>query len=426
MGRLKHLQELLSGGNPLALEDRYVCADCIGDDALKGVIESEASECVCSFCGEESDRPIAAPLLEVVLYMNECLERDYGAAENWLSFDEGEYQGRVWTTDEVLGRELDYGLPNDDNGELMKALCDGLGGRAWCRAHPYSLTQDEQLAFSWGAFCELIKHERRYFFLREPANDGLFSAFGLLRELGSWCERFGLISALQASTLAYRARYQGPGEKHHTAGTLGPPPRDRATKPNRMSPSGIVMFYASDDAETALREVAKDPETDAGSYALGRFRTQRDVHILDLTRIPPVPSIFESIPESLEYDPRPPLKFLNYFAFELSKPITPDDSTHVEYIPSQVVTEYFRTAFVRGGTTIEGIRYHSARHDGGYSLVLFASQSDLVAGEETIPGFPLDRDPWIELVDRSEREVSRHDLERWDREAPRPFDWLLT
>ena len=49
------------------------------------------------------------------------------------------------------------------------------------------------------------------------------------------------------------------------------------------------MFYVSGEAETALREVAKEPVRDAGLYAIRTFRTLRNVRILDLTGIPRVP-----------------------------------------------------------------------------------------------------------------------------------------
>ena len=56
-----------------------------------------------------------------------------------------------------------------------------------------------------------------------------------------------------------------------------------------MRPLGIVMFYVSGEAETALREVAKEPVRDAGLHAIRTFRTLRNVRILDLTCIPRVP-----------------------------------------------------------------------------------------------------------------------------------------
>ena len=194
---------------------------------------------------------------------------------------------------------------------------------------------------------------------------------------------------------------------------------------NRMSPPGIVMFYVSDEAETALRETAKDVEEDAGQYAIGRFQTLREIKILDLGDIPSIPSIFAPVPDSLEYDPRPPLIFLNYFAVELSKPIARDRSIHVEYIPTQVVTEYFRTEFFHDGERIAGIRYQSARQSDHYSLVLFAAQEDLVDGARSAEAelFSVG-DPWIELVSHEQREVTVRDLEQWADEAPREIEWL--
>ena len=104
------------------------------------------------------------------------------------------------------------------------------------------------------------------------------------------------------------------------------------------------MFYGSDEPETALREVAKNPECEADRYVIGEFRTLRETRILDLTGIRGIPSIFEAVQDTLEYDPRPPLVFRNYFAAELSTPIAGDRSVHVEYVPPQVVTEFVRAA----------------------------------------------------------------------------------
>jgi hypothetical protein len=182
-----------------------------------------------------------------------------------------------------------------------------------------------------------------------------------------------------------------------------------------MSPPGIVMFYVSDDAETALREIAKAP----ARFAIGHFRTLRDAKILDLAGVPPVPSIFESIPDSLEYDPRPPAIFLNYFATELSKPIARDDRVHVDYIPTQVITEYFRTEFLHEGERIDGIRYRSARHAEHRSLVLFATQDDLVDGNRAASfDFSSSSPPWIELTSHEQRDVHADELDIWDTKQP--------
>ena len=277
----------------------------------------------------------------------------------------------------------------------------------------------------WDSFCELIKHDRRYFFLREPEGQELFSPLGLLREIEGWCRKFELISTLPAKYPLYRARRQEPGERLRTPVELGPPPREKATVANRMSPPGIVMFYGSDEPETALREVVRAPECEADCYVVGEFRTLRETRILDLTRIRRIPSIFEPVPDNLEYDPRPPLIFLNYFAAELSMPIAGDRNVHVDYVPPQVVTEFVRTEFRHEGLPLDGIRYRSARHEGGTSLVLFASQDNVAGPKDAgIRSVFTGPDRWIKLVGRDEREVTAADAEAWDREAPRAFEWV--
>lgn len=176
MGYWKDVWIQLGGGNAEAHKDEYVCAACFSDKGLQAFVEGVASEKVCSFCGAESKERTAAPLVPVLLYINKCLSGEYDAAENRLSYDRelGGYLGETWTTMDLLEEHLGHGLPNDDDGRLLEALWDGLGERVWCRTHPLSLTRDEKLRFSWDEFCELIKHRRRYFFLREEGDGELF------------------------------------------------------------------------------------------------------------------------------------------------------------------------------------------------------------------------------------------------------------
>lgn len=115
MGYWKDIHERLGGGNPEAHEDEFVCAACITDKGVQGFIEGEAHAKVCTFCGAESDDPIAAPLVQLLLYMNGCLYREYDVAENKLPYEsaEGGYLGQIWTTEEVLEDHLGGKLPND-------------------------------------------------------------------------------------------------------------------------------------------------------------------------------------------------------------------------------------------------------------------------------------------------------------------------
>ena len=405
MGYWKNWRVRIGGGVHEPYKNDYVCADCFGDDALKNFVEANAAEKTCTFCGDQKDNPIAAPFLEVIVHIYDCLAREYDAAENNLSYEgkEGGYQGTVWDTFELLTDEIELELPNDD-GKLLDAIINALGDRVWCNAQPYSLSDSDRLVMSWEQFCELIKYQRRFFFLdqQHDPNDELHSSGTILHSIRSWCIRLDLVASLPAGTTVFRARYQKPGKVLTTSRDLGPPPRKESTQSNRMSPPGIVMLYASDNPETALRETCCGP----GKFVVGEFETCREVRILDLATLPSVPSIFRELQDTLDYDSRAPLIFLHEVTADISKSIARDDRVHVEYVPTQVITEYFRTTFCDTSAQIMGIRYPSSRHSGNNSIVLFVTQDDLIVEDEEPDCYRTER-PWLAFKDIRRYEVLR-------------------
>jgi len=60
------------------------------------------------------------------------------------------------------------------------------------------------------------------------------------------------------------------------------------------------------------------------------------------------------------------------FLEDFRKPIARNGGEHIEYVPTQVVTEYVRTVAKCGGKAIDGILYASARKEGETAVVLFA------------------------------------------------------
>lgn len=380
-----------SGLDLLAAEGKYVCVKCIEDESLRRTVADAVESNGCTFCGTEAKDPIAAPLEILVEHINNGLLNHYEDPVDALPYEsaEGGYQGTTWDTGDLADHIGLADYFNDDSGGLTEAVCEALGDRTWCELDPFALRQHESLSISWTRFCDFIKHQRRFFFLasnrkKDRTGDGLLDARSILRAIVDYCVRLDLVKTLSAGTRLYRVRNQDGPRQLRSALDLGAPPRERATQSNRMSPPGIPMTYLSEDALTALKETAPSRKHDGAShkYRIGEFELARNISVLDLTHIPPVPSIFD-LERATERDA---IIFLQSFAKDISRPIARDDRVHVEYVPTQVVTEYVRVSPALRAAGVEGIRYTSARRRGRASIVLFGGREllDLTAQQCTV------------------------------------------
>jgi len=363
-----------SGLDAEAADGKFVCANCFTDPALQNVAQHAAMSNACSFCEEEADEAIAVRLEVVMEHINQCLLQLYEDPAVGMGYNgaEGGYQGDHFDSWDFLKRigMSDY-LTEEAEGPLLVAIRGCLRDREWCKKSPYSLRAHEALSYSWQYFCEFIKHERRFFFLQEKPeyavkSHELFDPGAILKTIVAQAIGLGLTSSLEQGTRVFRMRPQTDARPYRTALELGPPPAELAVQANRMSPPGVVMTYVSEDERTALLETAdKD-----GTYALGTFELVRKATVLDLTKVPEVPSIFD-----LGRAPvREAIIFLREFAEEMSKPIARDGRVHVEYVPTQVVTEYLRVSPEARREDLEGVRFSSSRQKDGVSLVLFGGR----------------------------------------------------
>lgn len=197
----------------------------------------------------------------------------------------------------------------------------------------------------------------------------------MLEELATTVNQIGLNRTLPAGTKFFRVRTHGVAEEYTTAKELGPPPNSVA-KAGRMSAAGIPVFYGALDEETAVAEtMGKDP-----AASIGTFELMRDLSVLDLNRLPGVPSIFDQSQIGL----RTPLRFLHHFRYDISQPIELDGREHVEYTPTQVVSEFIKHRFRDAeGRSVEGVLYPSARRSEGINIVLFVES-------ENVDGVPVE------------------------------------
>ena len=395
-------------------EGPFICIECVADADLSSHIEAIATENACSFCSGESDEPIAAPLDDVCEIIRDCVERDYTDPANELMYvsREGGYQGTVYNTQELLFDVIGLELKNYDD-ELIDEIVnrvDCYGQDAWCERDFYGLSEHEYLTYSWSHFCNLITHKRRFFF--QDVSDNLdeeerIPTDKMLKSLKNYFQEFDLFSKFCQSQTIYRVRYCKEGEELASPADLGPPPEEKAVQANRMSPSGIPMFYGSTSVATALRETAIGP----GAFVIGFWQVSESITVLDLTK-PPARIGFFDLNNS---DTRHVANFLNEFIEELARPITRDKSTeHIDYVPTQVLTEFVRFAkfqFETGEGHIRGIIYPSAVHKGGTSLVLFATQDEVLGASE----FQISSTaPWLKLLGCKAIEIAERKIKQWN------------
>jgi hypothetical protein len=316
-----------------------------------------------------------------------ALDREYQMAADVLGWDsaEGGYQGHHWDSQDLLTDEIGLELPKDEDNRLLDILVECFGDQMWCQRNPHSLRRDEQLIGSWDDFCRSLKHKRRYFFLRndEPGQIGpreYLTPSEILEFISNTLDEHKFVRTLPKGSLIYRARHQKLTETLHSPYDFGPPPVESATSSNRMSPAGIVMFYGSDDWKTAVAEIDDAPRL---GIAVGTFRTTREAKVLDLTVLPKRFGFFEQQPDSSSVD-RYALDFLHKFVKSLAAKVEPGKREYVDYVPTQVVTEWFRTFFRHEGSLLDGIKYTSTQRDRGRSIVLFANRDDVVLSPKQI------------------------------------------
>jgi len=138
------------------------------------------------------------------------------------------------------------------------------------------------------------------------------------------------------------------------------------------------MFYGANEAATAFEETI-DLKTMSGRTArAAKFSAVVPLALLDLTEIPRPESYFSS---SWDRERRGARAFLQAFADTVSEPISRDRKYHLEYVPTQVFTEFIRYELKTGCVKqFHGIKYKSSRKNGGICYAIFADQNACLPG----------------------------------------------
>jgi hypothetical protein len=165
----------------------------------------------------------------------------------------------------------------------------------------------------------------------------------------------GLVATLPRGCYWWRARVDVEGRKFSDAKQIGTPPA-AAAKDNRMSPKGIGVFYGASTLDGAVAEIAGYAAPTA-MLSLGRFELVEAIRVVDLREVAPIPSLFDAVKRQL----RAPITFLHSFIEDISTPSPPTDVQNLDYVPTQVITEYLRYELSAEVGQIEGVIWRSSK-----------------------------------------------------------------
>lgn len=380
MGAAKHEMMRYQEEKWASIDSQNVCKECFNDDGIKKFISENSNLVGCEFCEDSNAaKRKSIDINDVIEFIAERIRLEYSDPQGILPWDSEE---RCYFGDSVImsTEELIYDLVESNNQDVIDVVYSAFDDSAdWVHEHALRDSPRTTMMSLWGKFSDTVKHEKRFFFSR-PSKvnakriiiDGAEKPGDILTAISHVSKQIGIIHTVKKGSLVYRARkYFSRENLVVNLHNFGVPSKEISMKfANRMSPAGIPIFYGSDSTKTAFEEVSHSKGDTATAV---KFSLNRDLQLFDLTQIPLPPSLFQ---ES-DWHLRESIFFLNQFRNELMKPIGRDGHEHVEYIPSQIFTEFIRHRVKYKRQGIDGIIFPSAKRKDGKNYALFC-QNDLI------------------------------------------------
>lgn len=376
MGYWSDRQIEMNEGPNLGTVDKYVCSSCVADEALEELVEQHITSNNCSYCGDfDEETPFGAPFDVVMERIYETILTKYADAQDLdMPWVEGSWLTGEIYTEEVVG-DFDPGWGSGFLNDVINCLdpCTYWAEHSkgdWAVVNPSAA-----LNYGWGNFKQQVLTKTRYLVLSEPEDEfesgrpDYIPISGMLDALGQVFRDYGLIVELPVGEGFFRVRAcSSKKDVFDTFESMGVPPVGIASG-GRMNPAGISYFYIARDPETARKEVLAKASI---CHYLGRFENKKPLRLIDFVNIPPMPSAFSKS----AYDARHAVKFLHSLKKDIIKPVSKDGREHIDYIPTQIISEYFRYRFKdKEGQNVNGFMYPSVKNDGGINIVVFDSDN---------------------------------------------------
>lgn len=368
MGWAKNYMELMDSQGFEDIQGR-LCLAHIKDKSLSRTLAGQSTDGECRICRSHGEVvTLSSLMIEVMEAVHFLYESPENAEVQWDQEDGCWIGATVMDSDQVVIDTCFETFTADVEYDVLDILADSITPAEWTEnRHASSL---DAAQWAWEQFVSDVRTESRFVFWPDSTFQGVSSpgqrSASFLRSLLPYVDNdeLSLLAYVPLGTAFYRGRLSNdPFDKTASAKMLGPAPAEKAAA-NRMSPEGVPMFYGSAAPETAIREIGVHG---TGAYArVGLFRNQRELTLLDLTALPVIPSVFDKD----ERETHGVVRFFRDFAKNVTAPISPDGRPHVDYVPTQIVTEFFRWV---PSKKIDGIKLQSAQ-DGADTYVLFFGQ----------------------------------------------------
>ena len=381
MGRVKALMMEMEehGYDFLGRGEKYVCSHHFEDKYLNGYIKKYGETGVCSYCGHKETVIDMSDLADhigmtISVYFNDVDSECLPLASSYFDDEKEQIPG--------IKRAGCFAVPGnaeiyDDTSEMMEDLglhtdCDCLNDdidhlfedNMWIKKNPFELWWNEEMELQWKRFADMVKHSRRFTFLAMPKVNGSENILEELNEVILHTD--DVLHQIPIGTTLYRTRSLDK-ELDNSFGF-----KDITSAPNasagqcRMSPAGVSMFYGAFDKETAISESIKS--ADEKVLVIGEFKTIRELTVVDLTALPTDVSIWMDKWEGIA--------FLKSFHRDITQPLLKDAKEAIEYVPSQIFTEYLRWMFTdKQGRQVDGLTYKSCKTKKA-NVVLFCNNEE--------------------------------------------------
>jgi len=368
--------------------EKFLCVNHYNDHYINQFIIGHSKNGKCSYCGKKTK---VIDLHDFVEYITEHIKEYYGNPDDedlplgssYFDRDENDDEDKyikrlgafvvpqetdVYASTRELLEDIDLCADNEElNSDIEKCFY----WDTWVQHDPMVLSLGDELSLKWKQFEELVKHKQRFTFfsLEEFGDEVFFHDNGLsdiLTEISQLINELNLVKTMKSGVEIYRCRYTNEDPTTLSFKELTSAPESLA-KQSRMSPAGISMFYGAFDFKTALEE-SKPTKIKDEKPVIGKFETTCDLNIIDLTKLP-----IQSFWSTYSWQA---VSFLYSFTKQVSKEIERDNRIHIEYVPTQIFTEYLRYIFPKNyRIKVDGIIFKSSLKEvTGNNIVLFYDQ----------------------------------------------------